>query len=326
MSLDATIHAWKLKGISPTQKLVLLSLADRAGEDHTCWPSMKRISDDCCLSKSSVKRAINQLCEIGILRRENRVQGKANLSSVYQIIGVQDRHDNSSGGGVTVNLGWGHSEPRGGVTVNPKLISKNLSIESMSSKPEDFDQHGGKMNGAQAELFSASEPSEPQGTEEPEDWQTAYDEFTELAKQLKLPVPRKLTDTRKASLKRRLKEDGLDGWRQVLTKIRQSDFLSGRKKSEKSDWELNVDWLLKPANFNKILEGNYDNKKPVRTPQLENEPKNNGVSDEFLVKICCDYLSTGYWGRDEIYGPAPDKAGTKIPASIWSDAKRLTHG
>lgn len=50
MSLDATNWAWRVgltekKGGSriPLKRLILLSLADRAGEDHCCYPSMQRL-------------------------------------------------------------------------------------------------------------------------------------------------------------------------------------------------------------------------------------------------------------------------------------------
>lgn len=52
----------------------------------------------------------------------------------------------------------------------------------------------------------------------------------------------------------------------VFKKVEQSDFLTGRK----TDWHgCSFDWILKPANWQKINEGNYDNrvessKKPER--------------------------------------------------------------
>lgn len=42
MSIDATRWAWTQQ-ITPSQKIVLLSLADRAGEDGYCYPSMARL-------------------------------------------------------------------------------------------------------------------------------------------------------------------------------------------------------------------------------------------------------------------------------------------
>lgn len=53
MSLDATKWAWEVQfsdrkggSLKPLKRLVLLSLADRAGEEHTCYPSVKRLEDD----------------------------------------------------------------------------------------------------------------------------------------------------------------------------------------------------------------------------------------------------------------------------------------
>jgi len=42
MSLDATIWAWKQRGLTPAEKTVLLSLADRAGEEHTAWETCSK--------------------------------------------------------------------------------------------------------------------------------------------------------------------------------------------------------------------------------------------------------------------------------------------
>lgn len=40
MSLDATIWAWNAEVKSGSERLILLSLADRAGETHKCYPSI----------------------------------------------------------------------------------------------------------------------------------------------------------------------------------------------------------------------------------------------------------------------------------------------
>ena len=74
-----------------------------------------------------------------------------------------------------------------------------------------------------------------------------------------LPAPQKLTAGREAALRRAWKELGEDmtAWDAFLSRVEASDFLTGRKK----DWRATFDWILKPANFAKIQEGNYDNRK-----------------------------------------------------------------
>ena len=42
MSIDATRWAWMQQGITQAQKLILLSLADRADEDNRCYDRCRR--------------------------------------------------------------------------------------------------------------------------------------------------------------------------------------------------------------------------------------------------------------------------------------------
>lgn len=87
MSIDATRWAWSLQGIRPTQKLVLLSLADRAGENHVCWPSLQRLAFDTGLDVKTIRTCLIDLAQAGIVsRREVRGRGYE-----YALIGVEGR-------------------------------------------------------------------------------------------------------------------------------------------------------------------------------------------------------------------------------------------
>ena len=70
--------AWasKQKTGSGTRKLILLMLADRAGDDNKCYPSQKRLSEDCELSRETINRSIKQLekDKQGELEQKNRPQ------------------------------------------------------------------------------------------------------------------------------------------------------------------------------------------------------------------------------------------------------------
>ena len=61
-----------------------------------------------------------------------------------------------------------------------------------------------------------------------------------------------MTDSRR----RALQNSKIKDWEQLFVKVEASDFLSGRVK----DWKASFDWIIKPSNAIKILEGNYDNK------------------------------------------------------------------
>lgn len=69
-----------------------------------------------------------------------------------------------------------------------------------------------------------------------------------------------------AARKQAIRAKGMtpDEMRAVFAKVQQSDFLSGRSQK----WEgCSLDWILKPANWQKIREGNYDNKSPQLSPR-----------------------------------------------------------
>lgn len=91
MSIDATRWAWQQRRISTTQKIVLLSMADRAGEDHTCWPSLARLCADTGLSDRAVQKAMADLEALGLVRRLPAC-GKVNT---YKLLGVQDRESSA---------------------------------------------------------------------------------------------------------------------------------------------------------------------------------------------------------------------------------------
>lgn len=53
--------------------------------------------------------------------------------------------------------------------------------------------------------------------------------------------------------------DGLDFWRRFFGYVQQSDFLTGRASpaAGRKTFVATLEWLLKPANFAKVIEGNY---------------------------------------------------------------------
>ena len=67
------------------------------------------------------------------------------------------------------------------------------------------------------------------------------------------PQVAKFTASRQAKLRSRLREDGLDGWRAAIDRARSTPFL-GRSPPA---W-FTFDFLVKPENFAKVIEGNYD--------------------------------------------------------------------
>jgi len=87
---------------------------------------------------------------------------------------------------------------------------------------------------------------------------------------IELPKVIRITDKRKKRLDTIIKNEGKSVLKQVFDLTAESDFLSGRS----GEWIANLDWILKPENMIKILEGNYKNK-----------IKNNGKSTNSIKDL-----------------------------------------
>lgn len=62
---------------------------------------------------------------------------------------------------------------------------------------------------------------------------------------------RSIEGTRRKMLIARLKEEGADNVMKAIQIANQSSFLTEK-------WKMNFDWFVKPSNFNKVVEGNYN--------------------------------------------------------------------
>lgn len=71
----------------------------------------------------------------------------------------------------------------------------------------------------------------------------------------------KLNQFRISQILERFKEEpNLNYWKEVVIKISQSDFLTGGNQRA---WRANFDWLLKPGNHYKIIEGQFNGENGV---------------------------------------------------------------
>lgn len=75
-----------------------------------------------------------------------------------------------------------------------------------------------------------------------------------------LPNCKRITETRRRQLQSRWRENpkrqNLEYWEKYFNYVSTSDFLMGKTK----DFKANFDWLIKPTNFQKVIEGNYENR------------------------------------------------------------------
>ena len=113
-------------------------------------------------------------------------------------------------------------------------------------------------------------PPKPERT----DYQGVLDAYHECCPSF--PAVIKLTEARKRAIKARLKDYGLDEIKRAFNLAGQSDFLKGS-----SGWQASFDWLMKPANMTKVLEGNYTN----RASPAGGKSKSMWGEDDYIAKL-----------------------------------------
>ena len=187
MSNRALTWAWSVRGITSTQKLVLIRLADAANADNEVWHSAQVIAADTGLKDRAVRYALDAL-EAGHLIAGERATGKAarwtlNLDVIVPTLtngGGQPRHQMprpTPARDAVVRHGRStpkprHHMPEGSapdagpprhhVPTEPKLTQKNPKEEI----------RGGADPRARAHAYTREEPppQEPPAERLPNDW------------------------------------------------------------------------------------------------------------------------------------------------------------
>lgn len=72
----------------------------------------------------------------------------------------------------------------------------------------------------------------------------------------------RMTEPRRKAVQSALNAVGQEKLTELFRKAEASDFLTKRNSS---GWKAGFDWLMKPENYTKVLEGNYDNRSAAHT-------------------------------------------------------------
>lgn len=72
--------------LSPRAKSVLIYLKDHANKQGTCWPGINTIAAGVSLSRSTVKRALDDLTKAGLVEKSSRQRENGGATSnLYQV-------------------------------------------------------------------------------------------------------------------------------------------------------------------------------------------------------------------------------------------------
>lgn len=151
MSFQAMAKAVKLKTEKPTDKLVLLMLANFADENNQAYPSYKRLAEDCCMTERGIKAIMGRLRKEGyvtwVKRKkkpddENCREYTSNLYTLHLDEPAPPENKGSEFHAPPQHGQNGGSEPRSPGVVNDvhqgsEPRSLKPIIETSSSKPAD---------------------------------------------------------------------------------------------------------------------------------------------------------------------------------------------
>lgn len=107
------------------------------------------------------------------------------------------------------------------------------------------------------------------------DFEKVRQQFNRIMEAKKIPkLKGKITGQRKAFFEERVRENGIVSVYRVMIKAAESNFLNG---GGGKGWIANFEWIFRPNNFPKVLDGYYDNQRPPQTPTIQT---NGGFRNE----------------------------------------------
>lgn len=134
MSMRLMVEVFHTEVGDPMHKLVLLKLADNANDNGECYPSYHHIAKECEISKRTAMRAVDSLCEKGLLIKQPRylIGGKEQTSNFYVIV-LPSLH-----GSVTVTPGVVTQSHQGSDTESPGVVSQSHPNQSYITSKENI--------------------------------------------------------------------------------------------------------------------------------------------------------------------------------------------
>ena len=246
MSVKIMAAVFESTTLGPTERLVMLALADHADDAGRCYPAMGRLCQRTGLSDRAIQKNVKALVEAGYLTvAQNAGQGGANVYIVHPTPEPRSPRNDV--------------HPRTTFTTPPNVVRQ--TPERRSDKPS------GTIREEEANASLSS------GDDKRDEAREALAMFNAMAAECGWPQVRILSPARRSALAARLREcGGIAGWDHALAKARASPHCNGQNDR---GWVANFDFLTRQSSFAKLMEGNYDDRafrQPADRPQNRPDP------------------------------------------------------
>lgn len=273
MSVQAITWALQQRVRSATHKAVLLVLANRMDPTGFGWPSQKLVAKESQCSDRTVRRVLADLEADGVLiRADRRRKNGSYTSDTIQFAMPIAPAAKLSAGSPEDNLTDGQIDQRPDTTAPADNLSAPTTFEPNTKNPKNV-------------VAKASPPPNL-----PE----ALASYNEAAERCGWVQMREFTENRRIAARAAWKRlGGQQGWRHLIAAAERQSFLGGNNDRQ---WRMDFDFILKPGNAAKILEGKY-----LTASERAAEPDSAERKRRLWV-----FETYGEWRPD--WGPRPDKS------------------
>lgn len=222
------------------------------------------------LSRKTVIRALRILEESGEIKREKLPHGIKTIITNYSDYqggrsGVKDSGGNSGEDSGNITLS---DTPQGTPQTPPEQEGENGIKEDDKKKSPLSDE---SVSGDQS-------PDPDKSSQDKVDYVGIMNFFNRTMDEAGSSIRRCVSceGKRKDYVRARVKQHGIDAVYEMITKASLSDFLNGRTERP---FLADFEWLFRPTNFQKVLEGNYDNRPPKQQTQPNGTAINQPTGD-----------------------------------------------
>ena len=108
----------------------------------------------------------------------------------------------------------------------------------------------------------------------------AFEAYNSVALRVGLQQAVRMTPDRERKIIARLRENGPDDWAKAMDNLERSKFLTGQASFKGEVFRANLDFILQPTSFGKLLDGSYGLDRPVRAP-ASTKPRIVRESDQY---------------------------------------------
>lgn len=142
----------------------------------------------------------------------------------------------------------------------------------------------------------------------------AVDLYNEVAARIGGRKAEDLTDARRKRLNARMNGRGFAVWQEAMERVEKSHFLCGETKTARGErpFQLHIDMLLRPDNFQRLMEGFYgEDRDPAHHVNEGPDPRTwSAARWERVLEV---WTARGEWNEDA--GPEPGQPGYLGPAT-----------